>query len=100
MAGPLDAHAKPPDAIRQVYKHFQKLDPRRVDQDDAIIDTCHLDGNSHVSASSLLQLPANIRQTFVNFAGTQVGETESLKVYSVNAIPGKSVNLNIGRAFL
>ena len=27
MAGPRDAHAKPPDAIRQVYKHFQKLKP-------------------------------------------------------------------------
>lgn len=100
MAGDLDAHAKPPDAIRQVYKHFQKLNPRLVDQDDGIIDTFHLDGNSHISPSSLLQLPANIRQTFVNFAGDQAGETENLKVYSVNAIPGKSVNLNIGREFL
>ncbi|KAM0723761.1 hypothetical protein Q7P37_000751 [Cladosporium fusiforme] len=88
MAGALDAHAKPPDVMRQVYKHFQKLDPRLVDQDDGVIDTSHMDGSSHVSPSSLLQLPADIRQTFVDFAGSQAGETGDVKVYSVNAIPG------------
>lgn len=99
MARDLDAHAKPPDAIRQVYKHFQKLNPRHVDQDEEIIDTSRLDGNPHVTASSTLELPTNIKTTFVDFAGSQAEESEDAKVFSVNAIPGKSANLNIGRAF-
>ena len=97
MAITLDAHAKPPDSIRQIYKHFQKLNARAVDQDDGIIDTHSLHENHpHVSPTSLLQLPANIRETFTDFAGDHVAVTEEAKVYSVNAIPGKSVNLNIG----
>ena len=97
MASSLDAHAKPPDSIRQVYKHFQKLDPRAADQDGGMIDTRLLhDKHPHVSSTSLLELPANIRETFVNFVGHQMPATESAKVYSVNAIPGKSANLNIG----
>lgn len=97
MATHLDAHAKPPASIRQIYKHFQKLDPRAVDEDDGIIDT-HLlhESHPHVSPTSLLQLPANIRETFTNFVGGQITATEEPKVYSVNAIPGKSANLNIG----
>ena len=94
---PLDAHAKPPEAIRQVYKHFQKLNPRALDQDDDVIDTHQLhDQHPHVSPSSLLQLPANIRETFTDFVGGQVTIADEAKVYSVNAIPGKSANLNIG----
>ena len=97
MATHLDAHAKPPESIRQIYKHFQKLGPCAVDQDDGIIDT-HLLHGSHpyVSSTSLLQLPANIRETFTNFVGGQTTATEEPKVYSVNAIPGESANLNIG----
>ena len=97
MATHLDAHAKPPTSIRQIYKHFQKLDPRAVDKDDGIIDTQSLhDSHPHVSPTSLLQLPADIRETFTNFVGGQIAATEEPKVYSVNAIPGKSANLNIG----
>jgi len=97
MATHLDAHAKPPDSIRQIYKHFQKLHPRAVDQNEGIIDIRLLhDDHSHVSPTSLLQLPANIRETFANFVGGQITGTEEAKVYSVNAIPGKSANFNIG----
>jgi len=97
MASSLDAHAKPPDSIRQVYKHFQKLDPRAADQDGGMIDTRLLhDKHPHVSSTSLLELPANIKETFVDFVGHQMPATESAKVYSVNTIPGKSANLNIG----
>jgi hypothetical protein len=93
----LDAHAKPPDSIRQIYKHFQKLDPRAFDQDEGIIDTHFLhEQHSHASPSSLLQLPANIRGVFVDFVGGQITATEEAKIYSVNAIPGKSANLTIG----
>ena len=98
MAHHLDAHAKPPEAIRQVYKHFQKLKPQALDQDENIIDTSLVhDAHPHLSPTSLLQLPADIRETFIDFAGVQVPETEHPKIYSVNAIPGKSANLNIGR---
>ena len=97
MAITLDAHAKPPDSIRQIYKHFQKLHPRAIDQDDSIIDTHLIDESlPHLSLTSLLQLPANIRETFTNFVGGQITATEEPKIYSVNAIPGKSANLNIG----
>lgn len=98
MAAHLNAHAKPPETIRQVYKHFQKLDPRKIDHDGDLIDFRHLESSSDVSPSSLLQLPADVRQTFIDFAGGQVSETEKPVVYSVNATPGKSANLNIGSA--
>lgn len=99
MATPLDAHAKPPDAIRQVYKHFQKLKPRAFDdQDNDIIDTHQLhEKHPPVSPTALLQLPANIRNTFTEFVGTPLTDTGEPKIYSVDAIPGKSANLNIGR---
>ena len=97
MATHLDAHAKPPTSIRQIYKHFQKLDPRAVDQDDGIIDTQILhESHPHVSPTSLLQLPANIREIITNVVGGQITAAEEPKVYSVSAIPGKSANLNIG----
>ena len=97
MAGPRDAHAKPPDAIRQVYKHFQKLKPDAVDQDNSIIDTRQLREHPDVSPSSVLQLPTSVRQTFTDFVGVQINDSTMPTVYSVNAIPGKSANLNIGR---
>ena len=98
MASHLDAHAKPPEAIRQVYKHFQKLNPRAVDQDKDIIDTSQVhDGHPHLSPTSLLQLPADLRETFIKFADVQVPEVEQPAIYSVDAIPGESANLNIGR---
>jgi hypothetical protein len=98
MAGLMDAHVKPPEAIRQVYKHFQKLKPRAFDdQDNDIVDTHQLHENHpHVTSTNLLQLPANMRETFIDFAGSQIGEIDEPKIYSVNAIPGKSANLNIG----
>jgi hypothetical protein len=97
MAGPRDAHAKPPLAIREVYKHFQKLKPDAVDQDSSIIDTRELSEHPDVSLSGVLQLPTNVRQTFADFAGAQTNDSTMPTVYSVNAIPGKSANLNIGR---
>lgn len=101
MTPPLDAHAKPPESIRNVYKHFQKLNPRALDQDDGIIDSDLLyDQHPHVSPSNLLQLPADIRETFTDFVGGQVTGADEAKVYSVNAIPGKSANLNIGSEFV
>jgi len=100
MAGPRDAHAKPPEAIRQVYKHFQKLKPSALDQDSTIIDTRQLSEHPDVSLSDLLQLPANVRRTFTDFAGTQISDSAMPAIYSVNAIPGKSANFNIGRAFI
>jgi hypothetical protein len=98
MASPMDAHAKPPEAIRQVYKHFQKLKPRDFDdQDNEITDTHQLHENDpRISPTGLLRLPANIRETFIDFAGSQIGETDEPTIYSVNAIPGKSADLNIG----
>jgi hypothetical protein len=100
MAGPRDAHAKPPEAIRQVYKHFQKLKPDAVDQDSIIIDTLQLRDHPGVSLSSLVQLPTNVRQAFTDFAGAQIRNSAMPAVYSVNGIPGKSANLNIGRAMV
>jgi hypothetical protein len=97
MAGPRDAHAKPPQAIRQVYKHFQKLKPDAVDQDASIIDTRELSEHPDVSPSSVLQLPTNVSHTFTDFAGAQINDSTTPTVYSVNAIPGKSANFNIGR---
>jgi hypothetical protein len=98
MAITMDAHAKPPEAIRQVYKHFQKLKPRAFDDENHdIIDTCQLHKkHPHVTGTSLLQLPPNIQQTFEDFVGARITETEEPVIYSVNAIPGKSANLNIG----
>jgi hypothetical protein len=100
MASPRDAHAKPPDAIRQVYKHFQKLKPDAVDQDNTIIDTRQLDQHPDVSPSSLLQLPMSVRQVFTDFAGTEIKDSTMPIVYSIDAIPGKSANLNIGRGVI
>lgn len=88
MAAPLDAHAKPPDAIRQIYKRYQKFD-----EDADIIDTLRLQDSQHVSLSNLVQLPADIRQVFLDFAGSQTDSPDDPKVYHVDAIPGKSATL-------
>ena len=38
----LDAHTKPPDKIRQVYKKHQKADVKNMDIDGSIVDTASL----------------------------------------------------------
>lgn len=94
-ARPLDAHAKPPSKLREIYKHFQKLKFTNADHHPAdLLDTLNLQPPSG-SASLLerhLQLPADLRRIFSDFlqCSEDVVSLPDLRpVYEVEDMPGK-----------
>jgi hypothetical protein len=91
MSVSLDPHARPPAAIQEVYKRFQKLGIKAIEDDSKVIDIRHLEKDGRVfraSTSSLVQLPANIRGIFVDFAGDLSLPAEPTSVYGITEIPG------------
>lgn len=87
----LDAHAKPPAQIREVYKRFQKLSVRDLATASDLIDSRSSEGDSRLSltdSASFAQLPSDLKEIFENFAGSSCGEAQQSTVFAVNDIPG------------
>ena len=99
ISNSFDAYAKPPKGIKDVYKTFQKLDVREVDEKDALLDLNDNNGKngSHLKDANLIQLPTELREAFKDFLGLSGGpynaEESSLEtqaaVFEVTSVPGK-----------
>jgi len=66
----LDAHAKPPQALRDVYKRYQKMPARDLASDTNVFDINHghTAGFENTNdARTLLELPGDIRQVIARF---------------------------------
>lgn len=101
MAKELDAHAKPPAKLREVYKTYQKLKPTSINDYPGLIQFNENLNSSNDQALVVksAQLPTGLREILLNFLGDQSDHTKSSVpssledrlVYQVSNIPGKSV---------
>ncbi|SMQ50032.1 unnamed protein product [Zymoseptoria tritici ST99CH_1A5] len=90
---PLDAHAKPPSSLRNVYKHYHKLKPTALESHPDLIqfDGYSSSSTSHVRPTRLLDLPTELRQFFSDFLGTAHAITLPAgehALYEVPDVPG------------
>jgi len=87
----LNAHAKPPTPIREVYKRFQKISAVDLATSIDVIDSSLPAEDSRLSLldqASFVQLPSGLREIFENFAGSLCNSLALSAVYAVNDIPG------------
>ena len=100
----IDAHAKPPAAIKDVYKKFQKLDAAKLDKHPDLLDLSSNNGfdDGLAQVSHIEELPCDLRQVFIDFLAPSEDQTTSQEakgdphayqqrstVYEVEALPGK-----------
>ena len=91
------AHERPPAAIKDVYKAYQKLDRLSLDARRDLIDLSTLgdDSNHTLIPSGVELLPAELRKAFLDFLGTHqpratwITSLESSRVLEVTSVPGK-----------
>lgn len=98
-----DAHAKPPENIKQVYKRYHKSRSREIQEYSDLIEF-DLITNAPTTKIPLLReatrLPANLRQLFVDFMQSdRGGYSDSVPAFNFNHetlayqvpdLPGKS----------
>lgn len=116
MTGHLDAHAKPPPRLREIYKDFQKLklpalalSPDLIGFDDAGKTT-----DARLQTTKTASLPAELRQVFLDFlddkslidpAHSPSDDIGHAVVYEIPNVPGKQSRpfgfhrSEIGRSF-
>lgn len=106
MPGVLDAHAKPPSAIRELYKTLQKIDAGALDCHDGVLDTVEVERRASIPASTGLpfELPGDTRQHFLDFLGNPPESATTLKgdllsstscsprAFAVGEVPGMSID--------
>jgi hypothetical protein len=83
----LDAHARPPEAIRSIYKQYQKLPKDEIDKDEGMVDFHRDEAATHFS------LLRTIDSTSLSFDATQCAGRNSsaprvASVYGTERLPG------------
>lgn len=99
ISNDLDAYAKPPKAIKDVYKSFQKLDRTSSNRHSHLPDlsNCERERVDHFKRSNIALLPMEIRQTFREFLRANGNPTVGLEldldleatIFQVISVPGK-----------
>ena len=94
-----NAHAKPPKAIKDIYKSFQKLDRKDMDKNDTLLDLKkgNESNSGRLKQHSLGQLPTGLWQTFLDFlygkaftrGDLEVGLDPDPTLFEVSSVPGK-----------
>ena len=89
MSNHLNAHAKPPDAIREVYKRYQKLDAAALNAQPDLIDPRDAK-DERLLPTNVLQLPTNLREIFTDFTGHHdTAQSPLPSVFETKDLPGK-----------
>lgn len=102
MADHLDAHAKPPARLREIYKDFHKVKPSALDRHPNLIQFDHTGKieDTRLKATDASSLPEDIAQVFIDFIGdtslptpaARMGDdTGNATVYEVSNVPGKQL---------
>jgi len=91
VAPALDAHAKPPTRLREVYKRFQKISADALRTANDIVTTQWNSNGPNMSPagrSSFPQLPDDIESVLGIFTGMASSPTQHSAVCAVDDIPG------------
>ncbi|KAK4508410.1 hypothetical protein PRZ48_002148 [Zasmidium cellare] len=98
MANDLDAHAKPPARLREVYKEYQKLKPSALDDSPNLIqfDNDARPSNDQVVEDKSVRLPNELREILSEFLSEHTDhsrngipfELKQTPVYQVPNLPG------------
>lgn len=95
----LDPHQRPPDRIKDVYKKYQKMKPKDLDQDPDIVD---LPDSLHTSAKEQVRIVEewsghDLTAAFRAFSGqdkqTYAALPARIPVYEHVNMPGKGVEM-------
>ncbi|OMP86621.1 Alpha-ketoglutarate-dependent dioxygenase abh1 [Diplodia seriata] len=90
----LDAHERPPEHIRNVYKKFQKLRGDALDSDPELLDLRHSTAVDQLHVVRSIA-PADLRAAFQDFVATTAGSNSfalldtPLPVYEHGHMPGR-----------
>jgi len=92
---PLDPHQRPPDAIRAVYKKYQKMKAHELDRDPDMIQLPPMPADNRLRVVRRIQRK-ELNAAFQAFAGDTGAHTEHLQpqtssvlVYEHHDMPGK-----------
>jgi hypothetical protein len=95
-------YERPPTAIKDIYKFYQKLPVPSLDARQDVIDLSKTgDDSNSLRPSSIEILPAELRKSFLGFLGSSQSSTsatsssEPMEVFEVASIPGKPFNPHI-----
>jgi len=94
MASKHDAHARPPDNLRRLYKEWQKRPIDNLSSENGVLDTAALACHESVLEVPLCpELLAAFAKAFKNFAPSYAASTPSTiqaQCYEIKALPGGS----------
>ena len=95
----LDAHEKPPNHLRSLYKRYQHCSAEELEHDSDVIDIQRV----HENPLQLLQkakFPIDTGIAFANFHGSPIKHSQPLDhcsqtfAFEVTNIPGRLINSN------
>jgi alkylated DNA repair protein alkB family protein 1 len=89
----MDAHARPPEALRRQYKHYQKLSQEALDADPVLFDIHRPDNLAACHSRSFFHHPSNdITNLYSTFLGEPVNtlppSVTSARLYEHQDLPG------------
>ena len=96
MINSLDAHGRPPDLIKKVYKRYQKLTLEAIQSDPTILDFRRgLTDEQQCRIRKVDSVPSSIIKAACSFLGPTEARTDAasnvdLPVYETQAVPGES----------
>jgi hypothetical protein len=92
----LDAHAKPQEAVKDVYKAFQRSKSTALATHPELIDRVALGHQESdiLTPSTTMELPSDLRRVFLDFLYTGDNSTPytvntAPQIFEVTAVPGK-----------
>ena len=93
MTQHLDAHARPPDALRLQYKHYQKASIHALDQDPDLFDAHRRNLNAYDDRNFHQREPEAIQNIYSRFLGeplnTPPTSFQSARLYEHPDVPGR-----------
>ena len=95
MINNLDAHGRPPDLIKRVYKRYQKLTLEAIQTDPTILDFRRgLTKEQQCKIRKVDNVPSSLIKAACSYLGptethTDAASTVDLPVYETEAVPGE-----------
>ena len=95
MINSLDAHARPPDIIKRVYKRYQKLTLEAIQSDPTILDFRRgLTNEQQRKIRKVDSVPSSLMKTACSYLGPTEAHADAassvdLPVYETEAVPGE-----------